>query len=51
MQTDGWMEARIDRWRDRDAEVVGQRKSASVTSTCYCWWPVPPLHLDKTDLE
>lgn len=52
-QTDGWMAGRRDRQMDgwRDVEVVVREKSASVTSTCYCWWPVPPLHLHKTDLE
>ena len=49
-RTERWTDRQIDRqmegcWGD------GQMKSASVASTCYCWWPVPPLHLHKTDLE
>lgn len=50
----GWVCRRMDGQTDGGMEGCwggGQRRSASVTSTCYCWWPVPPLHLHKTDLE
>ncbi len=43
LSTDGWIEGC---WGG-----AGQKKSASVTSTCYCWWPVPPLQPYKTDLS
>ena len=52
MQTDGWKDRQMDGWRDAKVVVVVVRgRVLQLLPHVIVWWPVPPLHLHKTDLE